>query len=316
MKQRYRKNLLAFLMTLIMLSFVHAAAEQPVEQRLPDADRTHQAELTQNAAEQAGKILRIVLGMTGNDPAGDREWMVSQVQSLLKNPGQYSVDFLDSLFGTGAEGISRETDSEKKGRIEFVMPLPEPVSMPDCYSVTYHRLDSQNREIITMLERDADGNIHYRDGNSEQVFVRTEDGFRMYPVLPDQAGFGKWDGIRLSARSVREKTAQFWNCADQAFMMWSGAHLTETTEYLNRPCGLYHAETGAMTFSYQCDMIIDDETGICLHYQADELLRGFTFRITQDSRLEIDVGDYDIGGDEMSFFCSDFRTDNISFELP
>ncbi len=294
-----------------------AVSEQPEEQPLStEADGSEQEEVKNELLEQAKNMLRIIFGLTGNDPLSDRQWIADQVRKILKNPGQYTEDFWDALFGTGADGISMEGNSEKKGKIEFVMELPDPVAMPATYSVAYHRLNDEKREVVTLLERDADGNIHYLDGDDEQVFVRTEEGFRMYPVLKDHAGFGEWDGILLSARSVREKTEHFWNCADQTFIKWLGADRTEATEYLGRPCGLYHAEPGTITFTYKCDMVIDDETGICLCYTADELLKGAVYRITEDERIEIEIGDYDIGGDEMNFYCAGFETEDIAFPVP
>ena len=136
------------------------------------------------------------------------------------------------------------------------MELPDPVKMPAAYSVTYQRLDKKKNEITTLLERDEDGIIHYRDGENECVFVKTDEGFRMYPILPDGDGFGEWDGVLLSARSVRSLTDNFWNCADQTFIKWLGTELTEETEYLGRPCGLYHAQPGTVIFTYNCDMVM------------------------------------------------------------
>ena len=265
---------------------------------------------------QIKKMLPVILGMTGNDPQSSKEWIIEQVKKIAKNPDQYSEDFWDSLFGTGADGISREGDAEEKGKISFAMELPDPVSMPDTYSVAYHRADKEKNEITTLLERDADGNIHYLDGEEETVFVRTDEGFRMYPVLKDGADFGEWDGTLLSARSVRDKTSAFWNCADQTFIKWLGTELTEETEYLGRPAGLYHAEPGTITFTYKCDMVLDDETGICLLYSADEILKGAVFNETEDDSIEISIGDYDIGGEEMNFYCTAFETENVSFEIP
>ena len=270
----------------------------------------------QKLLEDVKKILPIILGMPGNDPAGNREWLLAQIRKLVRNPEQYSEDFWDSLFGTGADGISKEGDTEEKGRIVFAMDLPEPVKMPDTYSVTYCRLDDEKSEVMTTLERDSEGNIHYLDGENECVFIRTDEGFRMYPVLADRGGFGEWDGTLRSARSVRSLTEHFWNCADQTFIKWLGAELKDEAEYLGRQCGLYHAQPGTLTFTYQCDMVIDEETGICLCYTADELLKGPVYNITEDDTIEISIGDYDIGGDEMKFYCTDFRTEGISFEIP
>lgn len=269
----------------------------------------------QKLLEQIKKALPVILGMAGDDPLSQKEWVFEQVKKLVKDPDQYSEDFWNTVFGTGADGISKEGDAEKDGTVDFVMELSDPVSMPDTYSVTYHRMDKEKNKVTTLLERDEDGNIHYLDGEEELVFVKTDEGFYMYPVLADGEGFGEGDGVLLSARSVREKTAPFWNCADQTFIKWLGAELTEETEYLGRPCGLYHAEPGTITFTYQCDMVIDDETGVCLCYTADELLKGAVYNISED-KIEIDIGEYDIGGDEMSFYCSAFETENISFEVP
>ena len=53
-----------------------------------------------------------------------------------------------------------------------------------------------------------------------------------------------------------------------------------------------------------------------LCYTADELLKGPVYNITEDDTIEISIGDYDIGGDEMKFYCTEFRTEGISFEIP
>ena len=273
------------------------------------------AESAQQILEQAKGVNGLDLGVDVTDVDSDGQWIADQIQRMTENPGQYNEDFWNSLFGTGGNGISAEGDTGKKGAVEFVMPLPGPVSMPETYSISYLRLD-KGEEVSTTLARDAAGNIYFSDGDSEQVFVRGEDGYRMFPYSAETGSFGEWDGIVLSARSVREKTSPFWNCADQTFIKWLGTDFVESTEFLDRPCGLYHAEPGTLTFTYKCDLILDDETGICLCYAADELLKGAKFSSTEETPVVIDIGDYDIGGDEMAFSCVRFETENISFPLP
>ena len=204
----------------------------------------------QKLLEDVKKILPIILGMPGNDPAGNREWLLAQIRKLVRNPEQYSEDFWDSLFGTGADGISKEGDTEEKGRIVFAMDLPEPVKMPDTYSVTYCRLDDEKKKVMTSLERDSEGNIRYLDGGNEYVFVRSDEGFRMYPVLADRGGFGEWDGTLRSARSVRSLTEHFWNCADQTFMKWLGAELKDEAEYLGRQVTIHGLTESHLKRSY------------------------------------------------------------------
>ena len=290
--------------------------ELKTSQAAPVENGQDKADLIRNLLAQTKKMIPIIFGLSGGDPNVLKERFLAQVRNLVKNPGQFSEDFWDSLFGTGADGISREDDAQKKGKIDFTLELPAPVKMPDTYSVAYHRLDEKKEDVVTLLERDAQGNIHYLDAGKEVVFVKTEAGFRRYPVLAKQAGFGKWDGIVLSARSVRRLTDHFWNCADQTFIKWLGAERTEDTEYLARPCGLYHAQPGTITFTYHCDMVIDQETGICLCYTANEILKGAVFNITDDDRISIGIGDYNIGGDEMSFYCAKFETEGIAFDIP
>ena len=123
---------------------------------------------------QVKEILPIILGMNGDDPLSNKERIAVQVKRFVKKPGQVLGDFWDSVFGTGADGISKESVPEKKGKVNFVMSLPDPVKMPDAYSVSYHRLDKKKKEVITLLERDSDGNIHFVDGKTEQVFVKTD----------------------------------------------------------------------------------------------------------------------------------------------
>ena len=291
--------------------------EEPKASRaIPAGNDKDRAELEKNMLAQVKKMIPVIFGLSKADPIACKERIVQQAGKLIRNPGQFSEDFWDSLFGTGADGISRENDAEKKGKIDFTMDLPAPVRMPAAYSVAYRRLDGGKREVVTLLERDEEGNIRYLDAGKEDVFVRTGDGFRRYPVPAGKKGFGEWDGLLLSARSVRRLTDHFWNLADQTFIKWLGAERIKETEYLGRPCGLYHAQPGTITFTYQCDMIIDDGTGICLGYTADELLKGAVFDITEDGRIRIDIGDYNIGGAEMNFRCTKFETENISFDIP
>lgn len=290
--------------------------ELKTSQPVPAQSDEDRADLKKNLLAQVKKMIPIIFGLSGGDPNVLKERLLAQVSNLVKNPGQFSEDFWDSLFGTGADGISREDDVQKKGKIDFTLELPAPVNMPDAYSVAYHRRNEKKEDVVTLLERDAQGNIHYLDAGKEVVFVKMEAGFRRYPVLAEQAGFGKWDGVMLSARSVRRLTDHFWNCADQTFIKWLGVERKEDTAYLERHCGLYHAHPGTITFTYHCDMVIDDETGICLCYTANELLKGAVFNITEDDRISIGIGDYNIGGDEMSFYCAKFETEGIAFDIP
>lgn len=275
-----------------------------------------ESEAKKDFLAQVKKMLPVVLGVSGADPIAGRDRLLEQIKKLVKNPGSFSGDLLDSLFGTGADGISMEDAAEKQGRIDFAMELPEPVRMPACYSVTYHRHDENKNDVVTSLERDGKGNIRYIDAGQERVFVRTGDSFRAFPVLPGNKGFGKWDGVLLSARSVRKLTERFWNCADQTFIKWIGAERTEDTEYLGRRCGLYRAQSGTLNFSYRCDMVVDDETGICLCRASDKVLKGAVFNETEEGRIRVGIGDYSLGGADMDFHCTKFETENISFRIP
>ena len=63
-------------------------------------------------------------------------------------------------------------------------------------------------------------------------------------------------------------------------------------------------------------MIVDDETGICLCYTSDKLLKGAVLGKTEDNRISIGIGDYTIGGNEQGFYCERFDTENIFFYAP
>ena len=290
--------------------------EQKASQAVPAGNAEERAELRKNLLEQVKAIAPVVFGLSGADPDTCKARIMNHAKKLVKNPGQFSEDFWDSLFGTGADGISAENATEKTGKIDFRMDIPDPVRMPAAYSVAYHRPGDGEKDIAVLLERDEKGNIHYLEAGKEEVFVRAGDGFRRYPMLTGEKGFGKWDGVLYSARSVRRLTDRFWNCADQTFIRWLGVERTEETEYLGRRCGLYHAQPGTITFRYHCDMVFDDETGICLCYSANELLKGAVFSKTEDDRIRIGIGDYSIGGAEMNFYCTKFETENISFAVP
>ena len=63
-------------------------------------------------------------------------------------------------------------------------------------------------------------------------------------------------------------------------------------------------------------MVIDDETGICLCYTANELWKGAVFNITEDDRISIGIGDYNIGGDDRTSYCAKFETEGIAVARP
>ena len=314
MKQKTFQTVLALLTA---ISLLLCTACSLAESTAPTADDwpKDQPKAVPLTTDQVITLARLALGM---DEKGenDAQWVTKQVAKFLQNPAQYNEDSWDGIFGTWADGISLPGDPVNDGRVIFVMELPAPVAMPETYSVSYTRRNKEEQEVTTTLERDADGNIHYIDGDTEEVFVRKDGKYRRYAVAADGNSFGKWDGVTLSARSVRQMTSAFWDCADQTFIKWLGMTFVEATEYLGRPCSLCHAEPGTITFSYQGDMIMDDETGICLSYTADELMRGPIYTITEDKKIEIDIGQYDIGGDEMNFSCTRFESENISFPVP
>ena len=279
---------------------------------LNDADK----DALKNLFEQVKKMVPVFFGLSGADPNTCKERLIEYAKKLFSNPGQFSEDFWDSLFGTGGDGISRADDEEKTGKIDFTLELPDPVRMPAAYSVAYRRRNEKKQEVITQLERDEAGNIHYLDAGKEEVFVRTEGGFRRYPVQAGEKGFGSWDGVLLSARAVRQQTDRFWKCADQTFIRWLGAERKGDTEFLGRKCGLYHAQPGTITFTYQCDLVMDEETGICLGYSSSGALKGAAFSTTEDDRVRISIEDFRIGAAETDFCCAKFDTENISFGIP
>ncbi len=273
------------------------------------------AETAQKILDQSKETNGFDVGVDVTDIDSDGQWIADQVQKMIENPGQYNEDFWNLLFGTGADGISPQGDSGENGVVKLEMGLPDPVAMPETYSISYLRFDKGN-EVTTTLERDAGGNLHFSDGDTEQIFIRAEGGYRMYPYDPSSGSFGEWDGVLLSARSVREKTSPFWDCADQTYLKWIGTEFVEATEFLGRPCGIYHTEPGAIVFTYKCDLFFDDETGICLCYAADELVKKAVISTTEDTPVVINIQEHDIGGDEKAFACIRFETDHISFALP
>ena len=70
-----------------------------------------------------------------------REQLMDQVKRLVKHPGQVSEDFLDSLFGTGADGITVFETGQQKAYEVHVLQAPEGFkpdetvyNTPDTYS--------------------------------------------------------------------------------------------------------------------------------------------------------------------------------------
>jgi hypothetical protein len=137
--------------------------ELKTSQPVPAQSDEDRADLRKNLLAQLKKMVPIIFGLSGSDPNAVKEKLLAQVGSLVKNPGQFSEDFLDSLFGTGADGISREDDVEKKGKIDFTLELPEPVRMVRIHPFSYQMFEDEELKTADLYIVPDSQSAQYQD---------------------------------------------------------------------------------------------------------------------------------------------------------
>ena len=138
------------------------------------------------------------------------------------------------------------------------------VQYPEVYSLTYE-VTSADGLIHTVTKTvDKNGNIYYRDADTEAVYLREGSGFAKY-IKNDFGTFEKTSDVKLTESAVESETAGICTYAEKSlhkFMPTAGQEAN--VEMLGRVCEVYRLGVGTESNSSYTYYFVDAETGICL----------------------------------------------------
>jgi len=241
------------------------------------------------------KIGMAAISLTAMALAGCSPMQVGAGRILGNNTAAVSVE-----TGAGAE-ISEQsgvqTNDETKGEIDWEA-MAGVVSFPEEYLISYD-VSMDDGTIITITKgRDAQGNIYYRDADTEAVFVKSGTAYQLY-TMNEGGELQEEKSSKYKAEYVEKATKDFLDCAKQNSIMAAGSAKDEGTIVVaDRECNYYSVSVGFANFLQTYEYAFDQKTGICLAKTAQKSISGHTSE------------------NNKGFVCVEFKTADVSFELP
>lgn len=169
------------------------------------------------------------------------------------------------------------------------------VTYPEQYSITYEAED-ENGAVRTVTKTvDADGNIYFASGETEKLFVKDGDMYRLYQRDVD-GEFVAADGqTAYEQETVDSETSEFASFAEQSKNQFiPGMESSGEEEVLGRTCYVYGVKIGSDNNGISYAFYVDKETGICLGFESSMSAAGVA-----------------LGADGEAFACTEFLTEEI-----
>lgn len=171
------------------------------------------------------------------------------------------------------------------------------ISFPEEYLISYD-VSLEDGTIITITKgRDAQGNIYYRDADTEAVFVKSGTAYQFYTMNKD-GELQEEKSSKYKEEYVEKATKDFLDCAKQNSIMASGSAKDEGTIVIaERECNYYSVSVGFANFVQTYEYAFDQKTGICLAKAEQKSISGHTSENNE------------------GFVCTEFKTTDVSFEM-
>jgi len=171
------------------------------------------------------------------------------------------------------------------------------VKFPEQYWITYE-IDQKDGSVISITKaKDSVGNIYYKDEKTEIVFKKNGTTYRVYQR--QQGNYVEDTSAKYKDAYIEEQSQQFLSCAQQNNIMAGSAikYMGDTT-VLQRDCKEYGIELTVINYMQNYIFTFDEQTGICLK-----------------KTVESKVGE-SYENSVNSFVCTEFMTEDVSFEVP
>jgi len=171
------------------------------------------------------------------------------------------------------------------------------VSLPDQYSIVYEVENADGTTVSIEKIRDESGNIYFRSGETEKLYIRTSDNhYNIYEK--DSEGIFKlssdWKGN--TAALVQNETKSFLEYAETSSKKNSPPiNSTGDCEVAERSCETYEFKTGAGDYAVMYTLQVDKETEVCMAWEKTSTASGAR-----------------TGVNEKTFRCTRFQVENIT----
>jgi len=175
--------------------------------------------------------------------------------------------------------------------------INQSVSLPEQYRIAYEVTGHDGKTVKIEKAKDESGNIYYRFGETEKLFIKTNDN--QYSIYEkDSDGNFKllsdWKGH--TATYVQNETKDFLKYAEALLRINSPNNKsTGDCEVSKRVCAGYEYKIGAGKTAVTYTLQVDKETGICMSFER-----------TFESKNNIGINDFE------TIKCIEFQTENIT----
>lgn len=170
------------------------------------------------------------------------------------------------------------------------------VALPEQYSITYE-VETAVGEVHTVSKiQDGDGNIYFRSGDEEHLFIKDGDLYALYEK--DSAGEYVARGMQAAYNKtyVDSVSAEFLTYAERSKQQFMpGMEASGEEEVLSRNCLVYGVTVGAESTGVTYSFFVDKETGICMGWDESKRVSG-----------------QNLGADGEVFICTEFNTEDIA----
>jgi len=168
------------------------------------------------------------------------------------------------------------------------------VSLPEQYRIAYEVTDSNGKTVTVEKAKDESGNIYFRSGEIEKLFIKTSDNQYSIYEKDNDGNFkllSDWKGH--TATYVQNETKDFLKYAETSSSQTNKS--TGDCKVLERDCEGYEMKIGAGNTAVTYTIKTDKETGVCLTYEK-----------TSGNKNNVGVNN------EETFKCALFQTENIT----
>lgn len=169
------------------------------------------------------------------------------------------------------------------------------VTMPETYSITYE-VETIKGAVLTIQKTvDSEGNVYFRSGREEMLFLREDDNYVLYTGNGDGTFTAHTNAAVYSKTYVDSSTAEFRVYAEQSLQKYlPGMKQSGEKEVLGRTCTVYTVGIGYKDTGVSYELFVDSETGICLGWENSKELFG------KDLRFDGEI-----------FACTEFITEDV-----
>ena len=159
------------------------------------------------------------------------------------------------------------------GALDFAKQIRESVAYPSEYLIEYQITNEDGTVTSISKGVDAYGNCYYKDSSAEYIFVKKNVAYEEYQCID-----GTWikTGNQYTEAKVNELTENFDTYAEKSREKFNGQYqeLGQKT-HLGKVCTEYTLKLKIGTFEQTYDMLIENETGICLKYSGISTVSSF-----------------------------------------